>query len=158
MNRAKKMLLLLFAGSVIVLISMRSITQAEDSLMKFGKSDGPAGPMAPLMMLVTSANLTPDQQINVERLLESNRADVAPLFVRLHSLHERIAGELLSPGSISMSDLDPLRQRAARIQGRIDERMLETALKIRNVMTAGQRSRIAQANQKLHTQVERIMN
>ncbi len=134
------------------------MAKAEDSLMKFGKSDGAAGPMAPLMMLVTSANLTPDQQIQVERLLESNREEVAPLFLHLHSLHERIASELLSPGSISMSDLDPLRQRAARIQGSIDQRMLNTALKIRNLMTADQRSRIVQVNQKLQTQAEKIMN
>jgi len=156
-NHQKK-LLLLFAASVMVLLSMRSITPAEDSSMKFGKIDGPAGPMAPLMMLVTSANLTPDQQIRVEQLLESNRAEVAPLFVRLHSLHERIASELLGPGSVSKSDLDPLRQRAARIQGRIDERMLDTALQIRNVMTAEQRSRVIGVNQKMHAQVARIMN
>jgi hypothetical protein len=151
----KKMLLL--GAGVLLLISIPPRARAEDGLMN--NTGGPAAPMASLTMLVKSAGLTPDQQSAVRHLLISNQAELAPLFERLHSLHERIASELLGPGSMSMSEIAPLQDRAHQIQERIDDRMLATALAIRNLMTADQRSRIIQANQQLqrHPRIEEVV-
>jgi protein CpxP len=116
---------------------------------------GPGGP-PPFMMLLRSANLSADQQKQVRQILESDRATAHSNFEKLHSIHEQIAEKLLSPGSVTASDLAPLQQQAEKIQQQMDEQRLQTALKIRALLSADQLKKVAQTHQKMKSLFEQM--
>lgn len=113
---------------------------------------------SPFMALLKSANLTPTQHAQVRQILQSDRAQMKPLMEQFHALHEQIAAKLFSAGTVSASDLAPLTQKASRIQQQIDQNMVDTALAVRNVLTADQLSRLAQVHQQLQNLHEQIRN
>ncbi len=116
---------------------------------------GPGGP-PPFMMLLRSANLNADQQKQVRQILESDRATARGNFEKLHSIHEQIADKLLSPGSVSAADLEPLQKQAEKIQQQMDEQRLQTALKIRALLSADQLKKVAQTHQKMKSLFEQM--
>jgi len=111
------------------------------------------GPLPmPLLMIVRHANLTQAQQTKVHELLHSSFAQTQPLMKRLHVIHEQIADKLMSPGSVSASDIEPLQQQESQIQQQLDEQMLTTALQIRSLLTPEQLSKAAA----LHNQMKSL--
>jgi len=114
---------------------------------------GPGGfggsmPM-PMMMLLRHVNLTADQQTQVQQLMEANSTEAQPLMTQLHSIHDQIADKLLSPGSVTATDIAPLQQQASQIHQQLDQDMLATALKIRAVLTPAQLSQASDLHGKL---------
>jgi len=115
---------------------------------------------SPFLMLLKSANLTPAQQSQVRLILNSNRAQMQSLHRQLMTLHEQIAGKLLTPGQVTSADLKPLIQKASSLEADLNQNMAETAVAIRNVLTADQVKRLAEVHQKLHslhTQIQSLM-
>jgi Spy/CpxP family protein refolding chaperone len=111
-------------------------------------------------MLLRSANLTRAQQQQVQLILNSNMAQMQGLHQQLQTLHEQIAGKLLSPGAVSAADLKPMVQEASRLEGQLNQNMADTALAIRNVLTPEQIGRLAEVHHKLqtlHTQIQSLM-
>jgi Spy/CpxP family protein refolding chaperone len=116
--------------------------------------DGPrADSLHPLMMLLRNASLTSTQQDQVHQLMTAHRAQVEPLLEKLHTLHEQIADKLLgTDATVTAQDLAPLRSQATQIQEQIDSSDLDTALQIRGLLTADQRSHLAS----VHRQVKSL--
>lgn len=134
-----------------------------------GHGFGHGGPMMmmhgglmppPLMMTLRAANLTPAQKEQVHKILEENRAQIRPLFKKLHSIHRQIAEKLLSSGKLTMKDLEPLQKEQTQIHEQLGQNMMETALKVRGVLTPAQLKKVAEVDAKLraiHKQIEALM-
>jgi Spy/CpxP family protein refolding chaperone len=112
------------------------------------------------MMLLRSANLTPSQHAQVRQILKDEKAQMQSVSDGFHAVHEQIAAKLLGNGPLTAADLVPLEQKAVRYQQQIDRDMIDTALAIRNVLTAEQIARLAQVHQQLqslHAQLRNLM-
>ncbi len=145
----------LFAGAAVIALAIAVSAYTQESPggppMMGGPHmmmHGPGGPPF-FMMLLKSANLTADQKTHVHQILGSDRAAMRAKFEQLHAIHEQIADKLLSTGQVSATDLTPLVQQAAAIQQQIDTQHLDTAIKIRALLTSDQLSKVAQTHQKL---------
>ncbi len=115
----------------------------------------------PIMMGLQAAHLTPDQRAQVDQILQSNRARVAPLADQLRSVHEQIANKLLGPGAVSESDLAPLENQAAQLDAQIQQQALNASIRIRALLTPEQVTRMAQFHQKmaaLQAQMQALTN
>ena len=148
----------LFAGAAMIALALAAAAHTQEMgpgpggphMMMGGPHmmGGPGGPPF-FMMLLKSANLTADQKTQVHQILASDRAAMHDKFEQLHTIHEQIADKLLSTGTVNATDLTPLVQQSAAIQQQIDMQHLETALKIRALLTSDQLSKVAQTHQKL---------
>jgi hypothetical protein len=115
----------------------------------------------PLLMGMNAAHLTADQQKQVNQILQSNHSETFPLIQQLQAVHEQIANKLLAPGTISASDLAPLEEQAAQLDGRIQQQALNASVQIRALLTPDQVARMAQFHQKmsaLQAQMKSLMN
>lgn len=124
-----------------------------------GRGERPLPP--PFMMGLRAANLTSDQQTQVDRILGASHLQVEPLFRKLHAIHEQIATKLLGAGPVSAADLKPLTQQAGQIHQQIRDQEIDTALKIRAILKPDQLARVAALNEKLralHEQIEGLMH
>jgi periplasmic protein CpxP/Spy len=111
---------------------------------------GPGGGMPmPMMMLLHHVNLSTDQQAQVHQIMDANFTQARPLMQQLHSVHDQIAEKLLTPGTVTTSDLAPLQQQESQIHQQLDQQMLATALKIRGVLSASQLAQAADLHAKL---------
>jgi protein CpxP len=110
------------------------------------------------MMLLRSANLTPQQHAQVRQILRNEHQQMKSVYAGFHSIHEQLAAKLLAPGNVTAADLTPLEQKAAKYQQQIGRNMMETALAIRNVLTPEQIARLAQVHQQLQSLHEQIRN
>jgi protein CpxP len=130
--------------------------------MFFVSTGGPIGFGAPppFMLMLRKANLTDNQQKQLRQILETEHRRIEPLFRQLHSVHERISDKLLASGPVSANELEPLQRQATEIQENIQARQLDTALKIRALLTSAQLAKMAQVHEKLrslHQQIEAIL-
>jgi len=105
----------------------------------------------PLLAGMQAAHLTPDQQKQVNQILQSNASQTAPLVQQLQSVHEEIAGRLLSPGAVSTNDLAPLEEQAAHLDAQIQGQALDASVQIRAILSPDQVARMAQFHQKMAT-------
>jgi Spy/CpxP family protein refolding chaperone len=110
------------------------------------------------MMLLRSANLTPQQHAQVRQILKSEKQQMNSFYAGFHAVHEQLAAKLLAPGAVTAVDLAPLEQKASKYQQQIGRNMIETALAIRNVLTPEQIARLAQVHQQLQSLHEQIHN
>jgi Spy/CpxP family protein refolding chaperone len=115
---------------------------------------------SPFLMLLSSANLTQAQQSQIQLILNSDKAQMDSLHAQLQSIHEQFAAKLLGQGSVTTSDLKPLVDQAARAEAALTENMANTAVAVRNVLTAEQVKKLADVHRKLrslHTQVRSLL-
>jgi Spy/CpxP family protein refolding chaperone len=106
---------------------------------------------SPFMMLLRSANLTQAQQQQVQLILNSNKAQMEALHAQLQAVHEQFAAKLLGQGSVTAADLKPLVDQASRAEAELTANMANTAVSLRNVLTADQIKKLADVHRKLHT-------
>ena len=79
---------------------------------------------------------------------------------QLHSIHRQIADKLLSPGAVTEADLAPLATQAAQVDERIQQQWLNTALRIRGILTPEQLSKMNTFNRQMSAirgQIEALM-
>ena len=111
---------------------------------------GHGGPMPmPMMMIVKQAHLSADQEAKARKIMEDSAAQTRPLLKQLHAIHEQIADKLLSKGSLTATDLAPLRQQENQVQQQLDQQMLNSALQVRSLLTPEQLTRVAELHTKL---------
>ncbi|HTW89829.1 MAG TPA: hypothetical protein VMD75_17670 [Candidatus Binataceae bacterium] len=122
-------------------------------MMMGGPGGGP-----PFLMLLRTAKLTSDQKTQVGKILQADHVELRSNFEQLHSIHEKIADKLLSTGQVSASDVAPMMRQAAQLQQQIDTRQLQTALKIRALLTPAQLSKVAQTHQQLKALFQQIQS
>ncbi len=155
----------LSAGLLCALPFAAPTTAAADPMAMAGFGHHGMGGMegmhgSPFLMLLSSANLTPAQQQQVQLILNSNKAQMESLHAQLQSIHEQFAAKLLGQGSVSPSDLKPLVDQAARAEAALTENMANTAVAVRNVLTAEQVKKLADMHRKLrslHNQIRGLM-
>jgi uncharacterized membrane protein len=114
----------------------------------------------PLLAGMQAAQLTADQQNQVNQILKSNASQTAPLIQQLQSIHKQIANRLLSSGTVSTEDLAPLEAQAAQLDAQIQQQALNASVQIRALLTPDQVSRMAEFHQKmaaLQTQMDDLM-
>ncbi|HVA77663.1 MAG TPA: periplasmic heavy metal sensor [Candidatus Binataceae bacterium] len=115
----------------------------------------------PMPIILHSANLTPAQHEQIHQIMKSEFGTLKPLFQQLHAGRQAVAAKYLSAGSVSASDLTPLVAANEKTQSQIDQAFVQTALKVRAVLTPQQ---IAQAGsidsqmQSLHEQMHALMS
>ncbi|HWA02505.1 MAG TPA: periplasmic heavy metal sensor [Rhizomicrobium sp.] len=115
---------------------------------------------SPFMMLLKSANLTPEQRSQVELIVRSNKTQMMAMHQQLQTLHEKISDKILGAGAVTSADLKPLVDQASRVEAKLNQNMADTAIAIRNVLTAEQVKHLAEVHSKLHalhTQVQSLM-
>ena len=125
-----------------------------------GMMGGPPPVPPPLMMALRAANLTDAQKTQVHDILNSSRTSTASQMDQMHSIREQIADKLLSPGTVSASDLTALLAQQSALQQQLDTQMVSTTIQIRRVLTADQLSKVAAAHEKLkqiHSQIDAIL-
>jgi Spy/CpxP family protein refolding chaperone len=122
--------------------------------------DAMTGGDSHFMMLLKSANLTPQQHAQVRQILQGEKAQMKSVYLAFHSLHEQIAAKLLAPGNVTAADLAPLEAKANRYHEQISRDMVNTALAIRNILTPEQIARLSQVHQQLqslHAQIRSLL-
>jgi len=130
---------------------MATPSTAQGMGMGHGGMMGMHGGGSPFMMLLKSANLTPAQQQQVQLILNSDRAKMEGIHKQLFALHEQISAKLFGAGALTSADLKPLVQQASRLESELNQNMADTAVAIRNVLTADQIKHLAEVQQKLHS-------
>jgi periplasmic protein CpxP/Spy len=139
--------------TLLVLFAIPAVGLAQP----FGPGGPGGGPMPmPLMMLLSRAHLSPDQQKRVHEIMRSSFAQTQPLMKQLDATHNQIADKLLSPGNVTVADIEPLQQRENRIHQQLDQQMLSTALQIRGVLTREQLARVVDLHKKLQSLREQM--
>src|SRR5271163_1325328 len=124
---------ILVATAILGTCISASVARAQE-----GMGPPPGGPMGggpppvppPLMMALRAANLTDAQKKQVHDIMETSRTNNAPQMQQMHSIRDQIADKLLSTGSVSASDLDPLLAQQATVQQQLDAQMISTAIQI----------------------------
>ena len=146
----------LAAAAFGLLASLPLVAQAQE----MGHMGGMHGDHSQFMMLLHSANLTQAQQSQIHLILNAQREQTRAMHKQLETLHEQISDKLLSSGSVSAADLKPLVDKASHIEAALNQSRAETAVSIRNVLTADQLGHVAQVHAKLkslHSQVQSLM-
>lgn len=122
----------------------------------------PPGPLPPPFMLgLKQANLTSDQQTQLNSILQSGAAQAKPLLDQLHSINSQISAKLLQAETPSAADFTSLVQQAAQLQQQLQQQSVALALQVRSILTAEQLAQMAQLSQQmesLHSQMDALIN
>ncbi len=105
-------------------------------------------------------SLTDTQRDQVRQIEQTGWSQAKSGFEQMRSVHEQIMARLLSPGAVSQADLAPLVQQEQALRAQMDERRLEAALQIRQVLTPQQLAEAAAKHQQiesLHEQEHQLM-
>lgn len=113
---------------------------------------GGDGPSAMLPLVLRHANLTPDQQTQVHKIMEAEHQSLQALFKQLQTANDQLADKLFAPGAVQAADLTPQVQQITQLRQQLMEQGLKTALAIRAVLTPDQLAKVSQ----LKTRMEKL--
>jgi len=116
--------------------------------------------MGPLPVFLRAANLTPDQQAQVKKIMEDNRAKIHGQFQQMHTAREQMAAKLFSTGPLTAADLSAQTQQIAQAQQQMLQNEINVALQVRSILTPAQLQKVAQFHQQfenLHQQMRALM-
>lgn len=116
--------------------------------------------MGPLPIFLRAANLTPDQQAQVKKIMEDNRATMHAQFQQMHTAREQMAAKLFSTGPVTAADLSTEIQQIAQAQQQMLQNQLNVALQVRAILTPAQLQKVVQFHQQfenLHQQMRALM-
>ena len=151
----------MYGKRTLLALGLAALVAAPTTALAFGGMGGHGGMGGPpMMMLLRTANLTSQQQTQVQQILSSNHAQMHSLFQQMHSVNEQIAALLTSTNPVALSDFTALEQQKLNLQQQIDNNMISTAISIRGVLTPTQLSNLQTTSQKLqalHQQIEALM-
>jgi Spy/CpxP family protein refolding chaperone len=113
------------------------------------------------MAALRAIQLTPDQQSKLRQIMDSERSQSEAAMSHLHSIHEQITNKLLGTGRVSEAELAPLSRQANEIDRQVQERSLNTALRVRAFLTPEQLATMNQFHQQvtsINAQIEKLMH
>lgn len=113
-----------------------------------------------LPLFLRSANLTPDQRGQVNRILDGNHAAFARLFGQIHQQRQQLDDKLFAPGPVDEAAAERTSQSIAQVQAQLADLELKTMLQIRALMTPAQLNRVADFHHRLeslHQQMRELM-
>ena len=102
-----------------------------------------------LMAIVKRADLTSQQEQQIQTIRKTARAQGKTLAKQWAALHQQLADKLLASGTPTMADFSALTQQLNQLHAQEVQQALQTALQIRAVLTPAQLSHIAQIHQQL---------
>ena len=129
----------------------------ECGMMGYGGMMGHGG-MLPIFL--RAANLTTDQQAQVKKIMEDNRATLQAQFQQMHTAREQMAAKLFSTGPVTAADLSTQTQQIAQAQQQMLQNELKVALQVRAILTPAQLQKVVQFHQQfenLHQQMRALM-
>jgi Spy/CpxP family protein refolding chaperone len=106
-------------------------------------------PGARLMHLVKRANLTPQQETQIQDIRSAARAQEKALKGQWVALHQQLADKILAPSAPTLADFASLTQQMEQVHSQQLKLGLQTAIQIRAVLTPAQVTHIAQIRQQL---------
>ena len=104
--------------------------------------------------------LTADQTSQMHGILHASMQQTKPLQQQLRTLHEQIAGELASTGTVSPATLASQQQQAGELRAQMDQARLSVALQVRQLLSQDQLSQAASVHSQLaalHQQERAVM-
>lgn len=93
--------------------------------------------------------LTEDQQAQVRQIMANHRPEFHRLAGEIRSAREALSAKLYASNPVGPTDLVPLAEQIARLQGQLTQQRLQVALEIRGVLTPEQLAKAAQTRQRL---------
>jgi Spy/CpxP family protein refolding chaperone len=96
------------------------------------------------MRILQGVKLTPEQETQVHKILEANRASLHDLFDQLRASQDALATALLRPGNVTPADLKPLLDKTLQVRRQLAEKGLEAMLAVRGVLTPDQIAKAAE--------------
>lgn len=104
------------------------------------------------MEILHSLKLTDAQKQQVHKIMHESWQQSHQLFEQLRSVHEQIASQIFSTGSVTQDQFTPLLQQQAQLEQQLAAQHIQLALQIRAVLTPEQ---LAQAST-LHSKLEAL--
>lgn len=102
-----------------------------------------------LRALIKYANLTPDQETQVQGILEKAAPQRKSLRLQSAALREQMAEKMLGSGTVTAADFSSLTQQDAQVHQQQVELVLNVSVQIRNLLTPAQLSHVAQLHQQM---------
>ena len=115
----------------------------------------------PFMAALRAADLTPAQQDKLRQIMDSGRDQSDGAMRQLHSIHEQMADKLLGTAPITEADLAPLAQQASQVDQQVQQQWLQTALRVRAILTPDQLTRMNSFHRQvtaINAQIEALMH
>jgi Spy/CpxP family protein refolding chaperone len=110
-----------------------------------------------LKMLLKIAELTPEQKAQAHQIMADAHGKTRPMVKQLHDLYQQLSDRIVSPGSLQLSDLQPLRLQIRDLQHQVNDQILGGVLQIRALLRPDQMKKVADAHVKmkdLHQQMD----
>jgi Spy/CpxP family protein refolding chaperone len=121
--------------------------------MRMGGPDGPMpfgdDPGMMLPALLQGVKLTDDQRKQVREILKTNHKTFFSLFDQLRTANQALADRLVSPGSVTEQDLQPLVDQVMTVRRDIVSQGLKVVLQVRQVLTPEQLAKAAEVKAKM---------
>jgi Spy/CpxP family protein refolding chaperone len=160
-----KHMIVLAALLLVSLGSTRLLAQpiGPPPMMMKGMGHGTMFGDSPAMMLplvLRHANLTPDQQAQVHKIMEADHENLQTLFKQLQTANDQLTDRLFAPGAVQASDLTPQVQQIMQLRQQLMEQGVKTALAIRAVLKPEQLAKVSQLKdrmQKLQTEMRSLL-
>jgi Spy/CpxP family protein refolding chaperone len=160
--RTRTMILAAVAASTLGLATVQARP-------RFGMGSGPMmmgpggmdGPAMMLPLLLRRANLTDEQQAQVQKIMADRRAQTRALVREMHAAQAALLDKLFTAGDLKADDLKPEMDRLNRARMQLMDHALTTALDVRKVLTAEQLARTAKIKDRmraLHDQMRELMD
>jgi Spy/CpxP family protein refolding chaperone len=112
-----------------------------------------------LPLLLRGANLTADQQTQVQQIMANHRATFQDLFSQLRAAHDQMADRLFSTERLQEADLTPHVQQISSLRDQLAEEGLRVVLQIRGVLTEEQLAKASHRKSQmrsLHSQMRSL--
>ena len=134
---------------------------------RLGMGEGPMmmgpggdGPAMMLPLLLRSANLTPEQEAQVQKIMADRRAQTRALVGEMRAAQGALLDKLFAAGDVKADDLKPELDRLTRARQQLMDHAVTTALDVRKVLTPEQLARTAKIKDRmraLHDQMRDLM-
>jgi len=124
---------------------------------------GPGGLDGPAMMLpllLRSANLTDEQEAQVQKIMADRRTQTRALVREMRAGQAALLDKLFAAGDLKANDLKPELDRLTRARAQLMDHAVTTALDIRKVLTPEQLARTAKIKDRmraLHDQMRELV-
>jgi Spy/CpxP family protein refolding chaperone len=106
-------------------------------------------PAMMLHMVLKQANLTPEQQDQVRKIMETDHQSLRALFTQLQAANNQLSDKLFAPGAVQAADLAPQVQKVTQLRQQLMEQGVKTALAVRAVLTPQQLAKVSQLKDRI---------